>query len=447
MKYFHQQLWLVILLSIPLSITSAFWYDTAEPIALQSPSQLKKVADKLLLTARTINYSNQLPIDGVTIQLKSNSKLEVFFKFKNVSEEWSDWLPAKLFEEPFTDRWIATNIEDIAKESIQFELKILSKVSGYSEILNIGVLPTDTEVYSDEILSKQKVFPTDIPKPTIITRSEWGARNLSGSYYNMPYYTKLTIHHSAGYGPKTLEEGIATVKWIQDFHIDGRGWLDIGYHFLIDKAGNIFQGRPETVVGAHVGGYNTGNIGVCIMGCYHPPYTAYPCNEVLTKESRAAAVHLYAWLAEQYGYGNADVLMGHRDYPSSTSCPGDNIHQLLPEIRNEINNYIKLGGSPFDFAISDNYPNPFNGTTKIDYDLPVESDVAITIYNLKGQEVIQLANVLQPKGEYSVSWDGKNSSGALVYTGIYFYQIRIHQKVTVELDEWFDETGKMLLLR
>ena len=84
-----------------------------------------------------------------------------------------------------------------------------------------------------------------------------GARAPQSGYSNMPYYDKMTLHHSAGFSAETLEEGIAQMQAIQLFHQDIRGWSDIGYHFVIDKAGNIYQGRPETVIGAHTGGSNT----------------------------------------------------------------------------------------------------------------------------------------------------------------------------------------------
>lgn len=53
---------------------------------------------------------------------------------------------------------------------------------------------------------------------------------------------------------------------IQDFHINGRGWKDIGYHFCYDDSGRIYQGMPETIVGTHAGPANTGNIGASMMG-------------------------------------------------------------------------------------------------------------------------------------------------------------------------------------
>ena len=152
-----------------------------------------------------------------------------------------------------------------------------------------------------------------IPKPTIISREEWGAEDSRGAYSYHPYFDKLTLHHAACCSADDLEEGKNQVYWIQDFHQNGRGWNDIGYHFLVDRAGNIYQGRPETVIGAHVGGANTGNIGVCLLGCYHPPETLYSCTQEITPESRGAIVRLFSWISDTYGQ-NPSLLLGHRDY-------------------------------------------------------------------------------------------------------------------------------------
>ena len=83
-----------------------------------------------------------------------------------------------------------------------------------------------------------------ISAPTIITRSEWGASPLKGNPVAQPHYRFLTLHHAAGFSASDVDEGKIQVKRIQRLHQEGNGWADIGYHFLIDAAGNIYQGRP-----------------------------------------------------------------------------------------------------------------------------------------------------------------------------------------------------------
>ena len=88
---------------------------------------------------------------------------------------------------------------------------------------------------------------------------------------------------------------------------------------------------------------------------------------------------------------------------------------------------------PVEFALHSNYPNPFNPTTTIQYDIPKSSQVTLTIYNMNGQIVEKLVNQKQEPGFYSVNWDARNVS-----TGVYFYQIRA---------EGFQQVKKCLLIK
>ncbi|MBL7149962.1 MAG: T9SS type A sorting domain-containing protein [Candidatus Cloacimonetes bacterium] len=91
----------------------------------------------------------------------------------------------------------------------------------------------------------------------------------------------------------------------------------------------------------------------------------------------------------------------------------------------------------FDFQLS-NYPNPFNPSTTILFDLPQDSKVKITIYNIKGQKVKTLVNEVLPAGEHSIVWNGRDSNGKQVGSGIYFYKLIAGD---------FQKVRKMLLLK
>jgi FlgD Ig-like domain len=77
---------------------------------------------------------------------------------------------------------------------------------------------------------------------------------------------------------------------------------------------------------------------------------------------------------------------------------------------------------PTSFAISQNHPNPFNGTTYIEYDIPRASQVLIELYNPIGQKIRTLVSVTREPGRYRAMWDGRNESGENVATGIYYYR-------------------------
>jgi hypothetical protein len=79
---------------------------------------------------------------------------------------------------------------------------------------------------------------------------------------------------------------------------------------------------------------------------------------------------------------------------------------------------------PKEFALHQNYPNPFNPETQITFDLPARANVSITIYNMLGQKVRTLVNETKPAGTHILRWDGLNSQGVQVASGVYVYTIR-----------------------
>ena len=164
----------------------------------------------------------------------------------------------------------------------------------------------------------------------LIPRAAWGAESFRGTPIplNRPDYVNITFHHTAGFGALTLEEGLQQVKNIQDFHQNGRGWSDIGYQFVMDRSGRLYQGRPflnngvpfeegpPLAQGAHVGGHNTGNIGVSVLGCYHPPEGS-SCRDQMTPAALDSLLTMFAYLVERYG-APPENIMGHRDFRRRT---------------------------------------------------------------------------------------------------------------------------------
>ena len=107
-----------------------------------------------------------------------------------------------------------------------------------------------------------------------------------------------------------------------------------------------------------------------------------------------------------------------------------------------INRYDYLGiyqaGVPTDFALHENYPNPFNPTTTLRFDLPELSDMTLTIYNMLGQKVKTFSMQSIPAGYHSVTWDATNDLGVQVGAGVYLYQLQTKD---------FVKTRKMVLLK
>lgn len=172
--------------------------------------------------------------------------------------------------------------------------------------------------------------------PRIISRAEWGARevnfaaeNETGLYssdnpegwreYNGDLrddYQTLVIHHSATYEI----DDVATMRVVQDLHMDDRGWADVAYHYCVGKTGSIFEGRVMNVRGTHTAGYNTGSLGVCLLGNFE--------EEVPTQAQLTATLALVNWLALRLDLTH---LAGHRDFNAITVCPGANLYPYLVE--------------------------------------------------------------------------------------------------------------------
>ena len=345
-----------------------------------------------------------------------------------LKNQWLPWQYGKTFHDKISGQGIATFLNDYKEGVKKFEFKLFS-----NSILTITKI-TIFKPYFEETLPLNrtlKAVDAHIQKPRIISREEWGAAPPKYDYTNHPYFDKLTLHHAACCGAENIDEGMEAVRGIQDFHQNGRGWNDIGYHFLVDRAGNIYQGRPETVLGAHVGGANTGNIGVCILGCYHPPEAN--CNQTMSLTSRDSIVKLFAWISQIYGQ-DPNVLLGHRDYFGTTACPGDNVWPYLSGIRSDIIELQETIELNFQFTA---YPNPFIFKQTFQYDLNASAHILINIYDLLGRKVRMVVNEDYEPGMKTFSWDGKHFNGEKLPAGVYFIRSIINGK---------SETKKVLML-
>ena len=201
-------------------------------------------------------------------------------------------------------------------------------------------------------LARSARRPRQLGAPPIITRSEWGGDSVaprSGPAYGQ--VQMAFVHHTVNandYGP---EDSAAIVLGIARYHRDHNGWNDIGYNFLVDQYGQIFEGRAGgielAIVGAQAQGFNSVSTGVACIGTFTsvaPPTAALD-----------AIAHVVGWKLSLHGIpvdGTVTVtsaggetnrysagtpvtfqrVSGHRD-GNATSCPGDVLYAQLPELR------------------------------------------------------------------------------------------------------------------
>ncbi len=164
------------------------------------------------------------------------------------------------------------------------------------------------------------------PASLVISRAEWGARNPNKVCYSPHTPYRMAIHHTAS-PDSDGGDPAARMRQMQAYHIDTNGWCDIGYHFVVSQSGKIYQGQSsEERLGTHVGGQNTGNIGVCLIGNFQ---TQTPSQTQLS-----AAADIVRWIGNTYNIEfNRTNIKGHREHAgASTACPGDNLLSQLDTI-------------------------------------------------------------------------------------------------------------------
>ena len=207
---------------------------------------------------------------------------------------------------------------------------------------------------------------TTVPRPTIYSRAQWGADE-SWRKGTVEYGTIAAgfIHHTVNANDYTADEVPGILRSIYAYHTKTKGWNDIGYNFLIDRFGRIWEGRyggvDKAVVGAHTQGYNSYSFAASAIGNFEE---VQPSSAMLDAYAR-----LYAWKLSMYGIAADDTsqwvgskyfqaINGHRD-AGQTACPGKYMYAQIPNIRVAARKYQLAGGSgtPAPVAGNPRVPN------------------------------------------------------------------------------------------
>ncbi|MGW1433306.1 N-acetylmuramoyl-L-alanine amidase [Streptomyces sp. NPDC002431] len=198
---------------------------------------------------------------------------------------------------------------------------------------------------------------SSVPKPPITSRAGWGADESMSP--EAPEYLDgvkaVFVHHTAGNSAYTCAESPAIVRSLYAYHVKSEGWKDIGYNFLVDKCGTVFEGRKggvdRPVLGAHTYGFNRESAGIAVIGTYTD---ATAPAAVTTAVARVAAWKLGQYKGDPAGtttltagasgknyFGKAftaggkypfNQISGHRD-GFNTQCPGTALYGQLGTVR------------------------------------------------------------------------------------------------------------------
>jgi hypothetical protein len=301
------------------------------------------------LSAQTVFASTtDKPFSALIFEWKEEAP--IFVRTFETDNEWSEWYEITDdpdYEANANERLFLTN------ESSNYEVR--------TSITDLKVTPLSNEFKKPQASHLEaSLFSSEIPR--IITRSEWGAdeslkiaskeadhkdedpyikRTVYTDGFGRPYLWPLeymndpkmiVIHHTASVN--NLDNPKLAMQNLYTFHTKstGRGWGDVGYHYIIDPQGNIYSGRfgGDTVVAGHAHGVNRVAIGIAIMGDYD--------KKEIPTEALRSVLNLTNYLREKHeidtsGHteheGNTySNISGHRD-SSSTTCPGAFLYQKL----------------------------------------------------------------------------------------------------------------------
>ncbi len=213
-------------------------------------------------------------------------------------------------------------------------------------------------------------------RPTIRSRSDWasgGWKSSNSGCGSGPQVASslqhAVVHHTASTNSYTQAQVPGLIDGIYRYHTGSLGWCDVAYNFIVDKYGGIWQGRSgdvtKPVVGGHAMGFNTGSVGVSLLGQFEPgatPTAAAPTSAMIDSTAR-----IIAWKLSLHGLnprGTVTVTSGGstrysagtrvtlpiinvHQQSSTTACPGANVIAKMGTIRDLVVRYMD-GGSPVE---------------------------------------------------------------------------------------------------
>lgn len=370
MRYFTNQIKLILAFSglfcllTALAVTNTVTADEAGTVAntiSHSPTDeiISSVFEHTTSSATTTpteyvspEFTADFEFNGIGLTWSGASTAQVDFYLKI---NGGDWIPLQIVGDEAKDAYehYATFPVFASGETLQY------KISGdVNHVQNVQVTYFDSttapEVSPLTTLQSglRKIQGSDDVQ--IISREEWGADE-SYRFWSPTYIQpkKFIIHHTAGGDGGS--DPAATVRGIYYWHAVVMGWGDIGYNYIVDQQGNIYEGRygsgsaPSSTIaaGAHAYNsidnldYNQSSIGIAIMGCYENGVACSTIHE-FSSQIKNSVAELIAAQAKEFGIkpkGSSKLfgersknILGHRDL-DYTLCPGNLVHDEIKSIR------------------------------------------------------------------------------------------------------------------
>ena len=294
---------------------------------------------------RTFSSSSRVRFTLAGVHWQGGGSVQL--RTRSVGGSWSAWRPAAPEAEDGPDKG--------SREAGSDGWRIGSPWwTGPSNAIEARVSGRVERVRAQLVWSPESRVPYRMPAatdtPAIVPRLAWNAdesiRRGPPSYASDVRFA--IVHHTAGRNDYTRAEAAAIVRGIQLFHVQGNGWNDIGYNFLVDRFGTVYEGRfggtDRNVVGAHARGFNTGSVGIALLGSYSNATPSVAAQDAIARViawrldlahvDPASFLTFISGGSERYA-GGIPVLLravsGHRD-TGFTECPGDRLYSGLNSI-------------------------------------------------------------------------------------------------------------------
>lgn len=308
---------------------------------LETPDLASRVAVWLSVSEDAIERDIHLEVRGTREDGRTTAWLAV-------EEQWAD---------PVLGRRQRVARAELDELVVAVELRLpVDEADALAGLVWSALVPAPGEAADPRVTPSADGLGADLPARSlhslisgIAPRSEWGARQQAGCNTNETK-TWITVHHSvtALQATASRADQAAAVRGIQAYHMDGRGYCDIAYHFAVTADGTVWEGREARLLGAHTGSHNTNNAGIVFVGCFHPTSDCNGLGDLTPPQAMLdGGGTAIGNIARHYGIAiNADNVIGHRDNPDqTTACPGDNLHALLETLRNIAANGTSVGAT------------------------------------------------------------------------------------------------------
>jgi hypothetical protein len=305
------------------------------------------------------------PFTAIGLQLGATPTEAIYARAHTVGGDWGPW----------SDFDVATENHDGVQKAVIEQPLYVKNADGYEVNVPSAIASSTKVVLIRDTLRRvmstaSPLAGAETPPFGIHYRSEWGARPYNGTPEYGDSVKYAVIHHSVQPNDYTPADVPGMIRADQAFHMDTNGWADLGYNFVVDKFGGIWEGRQggvdRPVIGAHAAGFNTDSTGIMVIGDYTQAQPSAAALEsvaqvagwklFLSGNNPSSSVTVTSGGSPRYPAGQVVTIprvVGHQDV-GLTACPGS-IENYLGQIRaraQQWTNWDAATSRPFGFIDS-----------------------------------------------------------------------------------------------